>query len=65
MSRSSVNIELRADLKSQYGDIFPYEVIESLNTLATLNEPRKVLMQQRIQRRTKRAEIGEKISFLS
>ena len=60
-----MNIELRADLKSQYGDIFPYEVIESLNTLATLNEPRKVLMQQRIQRRTKRAEIGEKISFLS
>lgn len=60
-----MNIELRADLKSRYGDIFPYEVIEALNTLAVLNEPRKVLMQQRIQRRTKRAETGEKITFLS
>jgi malate synthase len=57
-------IEIREGLERQYADVYTAEVMTALATLAPLNEPRRALMDARIQRRARRAREHERIGFL-
>ncbi|RKZ16999.1 malate synthase [bacterium] len=57
-------MEFRSGVLSSYEDVLGPEVLKTLNALAPLNEARRTLMQQRIDRRLRRAKASEPINFL-
>jgi malate synthase len=57
-------LEFRGGLERQYPDVYTPEVMAALAALAPLNEPRRGLMEARIQRRARRARERERIGFL-
>jgi malate synthase len=57
-------LELRAGVEREYGDIFTPEAMSALAALATFEADRRALMGARTRRRAERARTRERIGFL-
>ena len=62
--RDAHALEIRGDLERSYADVYTPEALSALAALAPLDEPRRVLMSARIQRRAARARGRQRIAFL-
>jgi malate synthase len=58
------SLEIRDGLQEQYSDLFTPTALAALEALAPLDEDRKSLMRQRIERRQRRYRERERIGFL-
>ena len=57
-------IQIRDDLQHQYSDVYTPEALEVLGIMAKFNPEQKALMEKRSQRRRRRSEQKERITFL-
>src|SRR5215468_6201633 len=57
-------LQIRGGFERHYSDVYTREVMAALAALAPLNEPRRAIMDARIQRRARRAREHERIGFL-
>jgi malate synthase len=57
-------LQIRGGLERSYPDVYTPEVMAALAALSPLNEPRRALMEARIQRRARRARDRQRIGFL-
>lgn len=57
-------LEIRSNLRSEYGDVLTSRALAVLEALAPLDNDRQALMKSRIDRRRARATEGERIDFL-
>jgi malate synthase len=64
LSGAGHTLEIRGGLERQYPDVYTPEVMAALTALAPLNQPRRALMEARIQRRARRQREHERIGFL-
>ncbi len=64
MPTSPAQLEIRADLKQAYPDVYTKEAVDALNGLAALDKDRLAVMRSRIGRRRVRAANRERIGFL-
>ena len=64
MTRFSDVLEIRAGVQDRYPDVLTPEALEVIVELAHLDSDRKAVMQARLERRRRRAELGERIQFL-
>ncbi|BDU69997.1 malate synthase [Geothrix oryzae] len=58
------SLEFRAGILARYEDVYTPEALRALEALAPLDQRRRELMAQRTARRKRRAEQGERITFL-
>jgi malate synthase len=58
-------LEFRHDVRDAYPDLFTPQVLDALSALAAFDDDRKELMQARLDRRRRRAEQHERITFLA
>jgi malate synthase len=58
------NLEFRSGILEDYADVYTAEALQALEALAPLNQRRRELMALRTARRKRRAETGERITFL-
>jgi len=63
--RPSRRLEIRTGLQEQYGDVYTSAAIEAMQSLASFNDDRRQLMTARIDRRRRRAEQKQRITFLA
>ncbi len=61
----SIILEIRDALDSSYSDVYTPEVMTALAVLARFNRDQKLVMANRIKRRTERAQNKQRITFLS
>ena len=61
---SAAPFRVRGDLLARYPDVYTQEALEALAALSAFNGPQKDLMRARIERRARRLEVKEHISFL-
>ena len=64
MSLRTVALEFHSNLEQQYADVYTPTVVETIASVAKLNELRLDLMRQRIARRAKRTRERARIEFL-
>ena len=57
-------MQIRGNLKSQYGDVLTAGVVAALNALSPLDAARRAVMQARLDRRLARRQRRERITFL-
>jgi len=57
-------LEFRKTVRADYPDVFTPEAVGALEALAPFDADRKQLMRQRIERRSRRALLGQRIGFL-
>jgi malate synthase len=57
-------LEFRKTVRTDYPDILTPEAVRALEVLAPFDADRKQLMRQRIERRSRRAVLGQRIGFL-
>ena len=57
-------LRIRDDLQTTYADVFTPEALEALEVLAPFNDDVKAVMAARVERRRRRFEAGERITFL-
>jgi malate synthase len=57
-------LEFRKTVRTDYPDVFTPEAVRALEALAPFDADRKQLMRQRIERRSRRALLGQRIGFL-
>jgi malate synthase len=57
-------LEFRKTVRTDYPDVFTPEAVRALEALAPFDIDRKQLMRQRIERRSRRALLGQPIGFL-
>jgi malate synthase len=61
---SPAQLEIRADRKQAYPDVYTKEAVDALNALAELDKDRLAVMRSRIGRRRVRAANRERVGFL-
>jgi malate synthase len=61
---SATGLEIRDNLTSLYADVYPPAVLEALSALVALNRDIKDVMAARLERRRRRAQNRERITFL-
>ena len=59
-----MTLEFRKTVRADYPDVFTPEAVRALEALASCDADRKQLMRQRIERRSRRAVLGQRIGFL-
>ena len=64
MPRFSDVLQVRAGVQDRYPDVLTPKALEVIAELAHLDRDRKAVMQARLNRRRRRAELGERIRFL-
>lgn len=64
MPNFSEVLEIRAGVQDQYSDVLTHKALEVIAAVAHLDSDRKSVMQARLDRRRRRAEMGERIQFL-
>ena len=57
-------LEFRKTVRADYPDVFTPEAVRALEVLAPFDADRKQIMHQRIERRSRRAVLGQRIGFL-
>jgi len=62
--RTTVQLRIREDLATEYPDVYTPEALEATRALAPLNEARRELMHERIQRRRLRLRERPPLAFL-
>ena len=57
-------LHIRDNIEQSYGDVYTPEAIAALEFMARFNGEQKAVMEKRTQRRKRRYEAGERITFL-
>ena len=57
-------LQIRDNIEQSYGDVYTPEALEALEFMARYNGEQKALMEKRTQRRKRRCESKERITFL-
>ena len=57
-------LEFRKTVRADYPDVFTPEAVRAIEALAPFDVDRKRLMRQRIERRSRRSTLGQRIGFL-
>ncbi len=57
-------LHIRDNIEQDYGDVYTTEALEALEFMARFNSEQKALMEKRTQRRKRRYETSERITFL-
>ena len=57
-------LHIRDNIEQSYGDVYTPEAIAALEFMSRFNGEQKAIMEKRTQRRKRRYEAGERITFL-